>query len=129
MLTHAVPVWTTPGGSNRLALLDLGTLFHRGGGAPIPVRLWNSLGHPDAPTMSLPTLTVRPLDAFTSEVLALGDLRVWRDGWHSLADPVELAALAGGEGVDLWFQLELPTEIEMAPTTGRLFAELLLTWE
>jgi|GEM_PF-4045337 len=129
MLTHAIPVWTTPDGTNRLALLDLGTLFHRGGSAPIPVRLANSLGHPEAPVMSDPSLSVRALDDYSAAVLALDGLRVWRDEWHSLNDAVALESLYGGEGVDLWFQLVLPDELELAPTTGRLFLELMLTWE
>lgn len=128
MLTSAIPVWTTENPDQRLALLDLGTFYHRGASAPIPLRLFNSRGADGAPAMRQVELSATGHDAYSVALLQAGAVQIWHEEWHDLAAPVALPDIAPGSAITLWLQCSLPTTLESAPEAGRFYGELLVTW-
>ncbi|MCG3152099.1 MAG: hypothetical protein GEEBNDBF_01387 [bacterium] len=129
MLTSAISVWTTEDPDQRLALLDLGTLYHRGTSAPIPLQLFNSRGADGAPAMRQVELAAIGHDAHSVALLQAGALYIWYEEWHDLTAPVGLPDMAPGAAITLWLQCNLPTVLESAPEAGRFYGELLVTWE
>lgn len=127
-MEQAIPVWTDLSGESRLAYGDFGTLFHRGGGAPMGVRLWNSLGAEASPAMTAVTLHAIGLDEQTQALIAAGVVQVWQEeAWETLSEPVPLPDLAHGEGIVLWLRIALPVEAGTMDT-ARLQGELRVEW-
>lgn len=129
MLTSTIPVWTTEDPDQRLALLDLGTLYHRGPSSPIPLQLFNSRGADGAPAMRQVELSAIGHDTYSVALLQAGVVRIWHEEWHYLAAPVAFPDIAPGSAITLWLQCSLPSALGSAPEAGHFYGELLVTWE